>query len=124
MIHRIEPARENRLEQLFLATEVIVDRRKVHTGCSGDRAKAGGLEPVLHEEAFRGVENALLRGSRTARCRHGRGICRNAASAATFVRRYVVHHSVRPRMSQSFKRSFESYAGSVTRSIRGRARIL
>ena len=100
MIHRIEPVCENRLEQLFLAAEVIVDGRKVHTGCSGDRAEAGGLEPVFHEEAFRSVENALFRGSRTAQSRHGRGICRNAAGAATFVRRYVVHHSVRPRMSQ------------------------
>ena len=60
LVHRIEAARQYRLEQLFLAAEMIVHRSEVHLGRRSDRAQAGRLEAVLHEQRLARVEDAQL----------------------------------------------------------------
>src|SRR6185503_6549308 len=54
LVHGIEAAREHRLEKLFLASEVVVDRREVHARRGGEAAQARRLEAVLHELRFGG----------------------------------------------------------------------
>ena len=61
LVHRIEPARQHRLEELFLAAEVIVDRGEVDAGRGRDLAQRRRLEAVLHEQRLGGVEDPLLR---------------------------------------------------------------
>jgi hypothetical protein len=56
LIHRVQPSRQHRLEQLFLASEVIVDGGEVDIRGGGDRPQARRLETVLHEKRFGGVE--------------------------------------------------------------------
>ena len=75
LVHRIEAPREHRLEQLFLAAEVIVDRREVDAGGGGDRAQARRLEAVLHEERLRGVQDPLLGRRRAARESDRNNLC-------------------------------------------------
>ena len=70
LVHRIEPARQHRLEQLFLAAEVVVDRSKVHPGGSGDQPQRRRLEAVLHEQRLRGIEEPLLGDGRATRGAH------------------------------------------------------
>ena len=60
LVHRVEAAREDRLEELLLAAEVVVDGRQVHRGGRGDRPQARRLEPVLHEQGFRRVEDLVF----------------------------------------------------------------
>ena len=60
LVHRVEPPRQHGLEKLFLAAEVVVDRRQVDTGRSRDRPQARGLEPVLHEQRLGGVQDPVL----------------------------------------------------------------
>ena len=50
LVHRIEPAREHRLEQLFLAAEVIVDRGEVDPRCGSDQP-AGASKPCSMNSA-------------------------------------------------------------------------
>jgi len=61
LVHRVEPAREDRLEELFLRAEVVVDRGEVHAGGRGEAAQARRLEAVLDEELLGRVEDAGLR---------------------------------------------------------------
>src|SRR5208282_6028980 len=60
LVHRIEAARENRLEQVLLAAEVIVDRGEVDARRRRDLAQRRRLKAVLHEQLFGGVENPAL----------------------------------------------------------------
>jgi hypothetical protein len=50
---------EHRLNQRFLGTEVVIDRRQIDPGPAGDGAQAGLGETLLGEQNFRRIENAL-----------------------------------------------------------------
>ena len=70
LVHRVEPSREHGLEQLFLAAEVVVDRREIDAGRGRDRAQARRLEAVLHEQRLGRVEDPILRRGRDAGLAH------------------------------------------------------
>src|SRR6185369_6063330 len=61
LVERIEPACERHLEELFLAAEVVVDRREVHARRGRELAQARRLEAVDHEQLLGGIEDARLR---------------------------------------------------------------
>src|SRR5215470_12454676 len=60
LVHRIETPRKHRLEQIFLAAEVVVDSGEVDPGGSGHLAQRSRLEPMLHKELF-GASNGMTR---------------------------------------------------------------
>ena len=59
LAERRQIALEHRLDQRFLGTEVVIDRRQIDAGPAGDGAQAGLGEPLLGEQNFRRIKNAL-----------------------------------------------------------------
>ena len=60
LVHRIEPALQHRLEQLFLAAEVIVDGSKVDASLGRDLPQSRRVEAVFHEQALGYVDDPVL----------------------------------------------------------------
>ncbi|SST12163.1 Uncharacterised protein [Klebsiella pneumoniae] len=54
-----EEAREHRLDQRLLRTEVIIHRRQVDPGLAGDQTQRGFGEAFFREQLFRRIENAF-----------------------------------------------------------------
>src|ERR1700687_4360620 len=52
LVHGIEPAREHRLEKLFLGTEVVVDRGEVHVRRGGKLPQARRVHTVVPATDF------------------------------------------------------------------------
>jgi hypothetical protein len=69
LVHRVEPTGKHGLEQLLLGPEVVVGGGQIDARGRRDRAKAGRLETVLHEQGFRRVEDLVLGHRRPARMR-------------------------------------------------------
>jgi hypothetical protein len=61
LVEAVEPARQHRMHQRFLAAEVIVDRGQIDLGARGNLPQRHRLIAAFDEHRFGGVENAGFR---------------------------------------------------------------
>ena len=59
-IEGFQLAAEQHFDEVLTGLEVIVDRGEIHAGFAGDLAEGGGGEALPGEEAFGGIEEAIL----------------------------------------------------------------
>jgi len=59
-VQRHQAPFEDRLQQRFLAAEVIIDRRHVRLGSAGDGPQGGVVETFGGEKMLGGIENSLF----------------------------------------------------------------
>ncbi len=60
--HLVHPAPEHLVDQVFLGSEVVIDRRDVDVRPAGDLAQGGARETVLGEQLLGRAQDAFLGG--------------------------------------------------------------